>query len=89
MASGASAASPKPSISASVESPIVHTGTVLAQGWKGLGQVSKGVLRIPLQLFTPRVRSSTPGDMVEGGFFSSDSPSLALSAADSALKSGS
>ena len=51
--------------------------------------MSKGVLRIPLQLFTPRVRSSTPGGMVEGGFFSSNSPSLALIAADGALKSGS
>ena len=50
--------------------------------------MSKGVLRIPPQLFTPGFRSSTPGDMVKGGFFSSDSPSLALSAADSALKSG-
>ena len=35
-------------------------------------------LRIPLQLFTSLVESSTPGDMVRGGFFESKSLSLVL-----------
>ena len=54
-----------------------------------LGQVSVGELRMPPQLFTSLVTSSTPGDMVGGGFFKSESPSFAFSAADKALRSGS
>ena len=55
----------------------------------GLGQVSVGELRMPLQLFTSLVRSSTPGDIVGGGFFKLQSPDFVLSAADNALRSGS
>ena len=44
---------------------------------------------MPLQLFTSLVKGSTPGDMVGCGFFKTKSPSLVLSAADNALRSGS
>ena len=44
---------------------------------------------MPLHLFTSLVSSSAPGDMVWGGFFRSGCPSLASSAADKALSSGS
>ena len=44
---------------------------------------------MPLRLFTSRVKSSTPGDMVGGGFYKSESLSFALNAADSELRSGS
>ena len=44
---------------------------------------------MPLQLFTSLVISSTPGDMVGGGYFRSESPNYVLSAADNAGKSGS
>ena len=47
-----------------------------------------GELRMPLQLFTCLVSSSTPGDKVGGGFYKSKGPSLVLSAADNALRSG-
>ena len=42
---------------------------------------------MPRQLLTSLVKSST-GDTVGGGFFKSESPSLVLSAADNALRSG-
>ena len=48
-----------------------------------------GELQMPLQLFASLVSSSTPGDIVGGGFFRSESPDFVLSAADNALKSGS
>ena len=44
---------------------------------------------MPLQLFTSLVKGSTPGDMVGGGFFESESPGLVLSAVDNALRSAS
>ena len=75
MANRASAARPYPFISASVVSPTLQTDTILTQGWKGLGQVSIGELRMTLQLFRSLVSSSTPGDMVGGGFFKSESTS--------------
>ena len=89
VASGANAARPWPFISASVVSPTLQTGTVLTRGWKMLGQVSIGELRMPLQLFTSLVNSSTPENIVGGGVFKSQSPNLGLSAADNALRSGS
>ena len=59
VANGASAARPYLFISASVVSPTLQTSIVLTRGWKGLGQVSIGELRMPLQLFTSLVNSST------------------------------
>ena len=56
-------------------------------GWEGLGQVSIGKLRMPMQPFSSPVKRSTPADMVGGCFLKSDSPSFALSAADRALRS--
>ena len=54
---------------------------------KGLRQVSIGELRMPLQLFTSLVNSSTSRGGVGGGFFKWESPNLVLSAADNALRS--
>ena len=48
-----------------------------------------GELRMHRQLFTSVLSSSTPRDMVEGGFLRSDSPSFVFSAADKAFRSGS
>ena len=44
---------------------------------------------MPLQLLTSLCSSSTPGDIVGGGFFKLESPYFILSAADNALRSGS
>ena len=87
MVNGASATRPLLLISASVVSPTVQTGTVLTRGWKGIGQVSIGELRILLPLLTSLVKSSTQGDMVGGGFLKSESPGSVLRAADNALRS--
>ena len=89
VANGARAARHKLLISTSVVSSKVQTGTVLTRGWKGLDQVSMGELRIPLRLFTSLGKGSTPGDIVGGGFFKSESPNLVLSTGDNALRSGS
>ena len=48
-----------------------------------------GELQMPRELFTSMVNSCTPGDPVGEGYFRSASPSFALSAANSALRSGS
>ena len=48
--------------------------------------MSLGELQIPLQLFTSLVNNSTPGDVVGGGFYKSESPNFVLSDADNALR---
>ena len=49
--------------------------------------MSIGELRTPQHFLTSLVKGST-GDAVGWGFFKSESPSFALSAADNALRSG-
>ena len=51
--------------------------------------MSRGELQIPLQLFTALVSSSTAGNMVEGGYFRTNSLHLVLSAADKGPRAGS
>ena len=51
--------------------------------------MSIGDLRLPLQLCASLVNSSAPEDIVNGGFSKSESPDSVLTAADSALRSGS
>ena len=43
---------------------------------------------MPLQLLMSWISGSTQGEMVQAGFFSSDTPSLLFSAADNALRLG-
>ena len=90
-ARGARADSPLLSLSVTGTSCRSAIGTVLARGWKGLGQVTLGNSLETLDLLRSSARVLSPGEREGNSGLGKGSaiPSLALMASDKAVASGS